>query len=123
MNPALAYIDSKTGKPPELISRNVKSPKECEAWLKSQVKLGQRYAFGYKSIYGGNHIIQVRKKITGQLEFYDPQRGTIFNRDLLILMEHGAKFGKLSLPVIFRVDDKELNTEILDTITKPVEKK
>lgn len=112
-NPALAYMDTKTGKTPDMLDGEVKRPRECENWLKARIKRGERYTFIYKPINSASaHIVEVSKNIIGGLKFYDPQNGKIYNKQLLndiAYRKHEMGFS----PLIFRVDDKEINTEFL----------
>lgn len=115
--PNLAYIDKKTGKSPEFIPTNANNVEECEQWLKDNIKRNERYAIGYQKIEtGGFHIIEVRKKINGDLEFYDPNSGEFFGKEKLKEMNFNSK--KNLSPEVFRTDDKELNTELLNNIFK-----
>lgn len=121
LNPALAYID-KDGNHPKFIDSNVKTPKECEKWLKNQIKYGERYAFGFNSIYGGKHIIIVFKNKLNQLQFYDPQSGIIQGAGLLNKAYYDILVGKLTYklsPKVFRIDDKTLDYDVLNKISKP----
>lgn len=116
--PTLAYIDKKTGTTPYMLQGNVKRPSECEEWLKNRVKIGQRFAFIFKPLNsGGAHIIEVSKNIFGQLKFYDPQSGENFNKNLLKGINYRPE-NRGDAPLIFRVDDKELNTDFLDRMYK-----
>lgn len=116
--PTLAYIDKKTGRTPNMLQGDVKRPSECEEWLKNRIKIGQRFAFIFKPLNsGGGHIIEVSKNILGQLKFYDPQSGENFNKDLLKEINYRPE-NRGDAPLIFRVDDKELNTDFLDRMYK-----
>lgn len=112
--PTLAYIDKKTGTTPYMLQGDVKRPSECEEWLKNRVKIGQRFAFIFKPMNsGGGHIIEVSKNILGQLKFYDPQSGENFNKSFLKEINYRPE-NRGDAPLIFRVDDKELNTDFLN---------
>lgn len=117
-NPALAYIDTKGNKTPDMLDGGVKRPRDCENWLKTRIKRGERYSFIYKPIGSGSaHIVEVSKNLMGDLKFYDPQNGKTYNKQLLkdiAYREHEMGFS----PLIFRVDDKELNTEFLNKMYK-----
>lgn len=115
-NPALAYIDSKTGKSPQLLTTHSNRPTECEQWLKNEIKRDQRYGFIYKPINSNSaHIVEVSKTITGQLKFYDPQSGESKDKDLLKGIAYRNVHDGFS-PVVFRVDDKDINTKIFDKL-------
>ena len=47
------------------------------------------------------------------MKFYDPQSGENFNKDLLKEINYRPE-NDGDAPLIFRVDDKELNTDFLD---------
>lgn len=114
-NPAVAYIDKKTNKTPDMFYNDeIKRSSECEEWLKSRVKSGQRFAFIHKPVNSDTaHIVEVLKNILGQLKFYDPQSGQNLNKSFLKEIEY-RKVNNGFPPNIFRVDDKELNTDFLN---------
>nr|DAG43207.1 MAG TPA: Minor capsid component [Caudoviricetes sp.] len=116
--PTFAYIDKKNNRIPDMLYSDIKRPSECEEWLKDRVKQGQRFAFIFKPMYSSNgHIIEVSKNILGQLKFYDPQSGKHFNKDLLKEINYRPE-NNGDTPLIFRVDDKELNTDFLNRMYK-----
>lgn len=124
-NPALAYLDKETGESPNIRSSEANSRVECEKWLKANIKHGERYLFLYSPNREGAHVIQVQKKWSGQLEFYDPQNGKFSNEKLLNHVYYpveyaGRRYG--FYPRLLRVDDKELNFEYLNEVTKAVTK-
>lgn len=118
-NPTLAYIDTTTGKNPTMQKINVSNTYDCLEWLDKNVKKGERYAFGYTHSYG-KHIIQVSKTLLGKISFYDPQQGKKLKQDILkdIVLEKDNPYN----PIIFRIDDKELNIELFNKICKPTKK-
>ena len=129
--PNLAYIDSKTGKTPEFKKVNVISAQECEDFLNNTIKQGERYIFSFK--YKGNssfesniesaHIIVILKNQNGKLLFYDPQTSKKYNEEYLDLIKFNFAKGKTKvMPKILRIDDKELNYDILNKISKPKKK-
>lgn len=118
-NPNLAYIDKETGRAPNYIRSNVENAQQCYSWLKNRIKRNERYAFIYHPIDNGNsgHIVEVTKTLTGNLNFYDPQNGRNIDKTLLNDIEYNPINGGFS-PVIFRVDNQELNVELLESICK-----
>lgn len=107
---------------PKETSIKVSNTKDCEKWLKDNIKLGQRYAFAYENFGegSGGHIIEVKKGLFNSLQFYDPQSGKHLSaRDAL----SAVCFNKVSkgiryryYPMTFRVDNAEIDTELMSEI-------
>lgn len=119
--PWQVYKDPKTGQYPEISQINAKTYKGCEEFLKNKIKRGERYAFGYRpGLTLGKHIIVVRKGLTGKLKFYDPQSGVHLKNDSVLQDAYAwRRFGIESIhfnPITFRIDDKNLDTELLNKI-------
>lgn len=121
-NPALAYINPETGESPEFNYSKARNAKECEDWLKKNIKRNQRYIFAFQPHYGSGHVIQVNKKLDGSLHFYDPQNGQSYGEDYLkTSVKYQLNFRNVIIgksPQIARVDDTELNVERLEKIFK-----
>lgn len=120
LQPWSAY-KTKSGNYPKILAINTTNPKGCEQWLKKNLHKGSRYAFGY-GIRGAEHkhIIQVQKGLFGDIQFYDPQNGKRLkaNEVLNEVRFTTLKYGKISKtpPLIFRIDNTTLNTELLTEI-------
>lgn len=126
-NPNLAYKDPQTGENPPIIKSHARDAQSCKKWLSEQIKPGERYAFGYSpefTIGERGHIIVAYKSSNGELKFYDPQDGKKFDENFLDDIGYETPFGDIMIcfsPMIFRIDDKELNYEILDKISQPAD--
>ena len=126
--PNLAYIDPQTGKNPQFVKSHTRNSNDCKKWLDEQIKPGERYAFGYSpelSINDNGHIITVYKTNDGVLKFYDPQKGKNYDVSFLDNIGYETPFGNIIIcfsPMIFRIDDKELNYDILEKISQPSKK-
>lgn len=123
-DPFLAYVDSKTGCAPKFVESHLSNERDCKKWLNEQIKLGERFAFGYaprpSSIPIG-HLIEVTRLENGKLSFYDPQDGKSYDETLLDEIGYEYILGETVIgfsPKIFRLDDKELNLEILNKIAQ-----
>ena len=124
-NPNWAYIDPKTGKNPKFTEINVDNAQECKKTLENNIKIGERYIFGFKfkshdfEKENIGHIVNVWKKEDGKLIFYDPQASKYYNSEYLekIKFEFG-KFERNEKPKILRVDDKKLNIKLLNILSK-----
>ena len=117
-DPRMIYIDNKINRTPYYIDGEVTRANDCEDWLKDTIKYGERYAFIFKPINSANsHIVEVFKTITGQLKFYDPQKGKSYNNEYLKDIEYRPEFFGFS-PHIFRTDNLELNEEFLEKMYK-----
>lgn len=125
--PNLAYKDPQTGENPPIIKSHVRDAQSCKKWLNEHIKSGERYAFGYSpelTIGERGHIIVVYKTDNDHLNFYDPQDGKNFDEKFLDDIGYETPFGDIIIcfsPMIFRIDDKELNYEILNKIAQPVD--
>lgn len=120
LRPWSAY-KTEAGNYPKILAINTTSPKGCEQWLKKNIHKGSRYAFGYGIRGAGHkHIIQVQKGLFGDIQFYDPQNGERLkaNEVLNEVRFTTLKYGKISKtpPLIFRIDNTTLNTELLTEI-------
>lgn len=112
--PYMVYNDPVTGQPPKLLNTNAHDKAEVKKWLQDNIKNNERYAFMYKPInQADGHMIEVMKNADGQLVYYDPQLGTELNEKEL----EDIDYSKMK-PWAFRVDDKELNTTLLNQISK-----
>lgn len=121
--PNIAFINPKTQQPPKIISTDTNTPTDCYKWLDKNLKKGERYAFGYqpKDSFTG-HIITVGKNKDGKLFFYDAQKGKVLSPRILLNMEMytvSIRGQAIKLPLLFRIDNTELNMEWLNKISKP----
>lgn len=121
--PNLAFIENKTKRPPRIVSTETNTPTDCYRWLNKNIKNGERYAFGFQpkdSLTG--HIITVGKHKNGDLFFYDPQEGkTLYPKLLFNMKMHTVPINgrMIKLPLLFRIDNTELNKEWLNKISRP----
>lgn len=112
--PYIIYNDPKTGQPPNLLNTKAHNEAEVKKWLQNNIKNNERYAFMYKpKNQEDGHMIEVMKDANGQLVYYDPQLGTELNEKELDDINYSA-----FSPRAFRVDDKEINTSVLEQIAK-----
>ena len=121
--PWLAYKDKRTGETPKILSSPSQNYKECEKWLKQNIKKGERYCFGYRvGLNYSKHVVEVQKDILGQINFYDPQSGEQLETNNVLYDAHaclrvGAKKYHFP-PIIFRIDDKDFNIDLINNIFK-----
>ena len=122
--PWSAYKDPSTGEYPKIYESNATTDEECERWLKEKIKNRERYVFGYRpGLVRGKHVIQVQKNFLGSLQFYDPQTGKILQSQKVL--DNAFKWKKYgydtfhSNPIIFRIDNTELDIDFLNNILKP----
>ena len=127
--PNIAYIDPSTGKTPEFTKLKSKNEFDCINYLDETVQKGERYIFTFqwkqKGVDGLKkaHIITVTKDSNNQLKFYDPQIGRDRDANFLSSIKYKFDWSEEPFPpMILRVDDKELNSDILNQISKPTEK-
>ena len=117
--PMLAFINPTTGKPPEwIMDEKINTNKKLKKWLNETIKPNERYAFAYWH-KGNGHIISLDKTEEGLLRFYDPQVGKITGKEVMetIIYKMNRVIEINTAPRIFRTDNCELNTEILNLIT------
>lgn len=112
--PWIAYKDAK------VYSINSDTPFECEKWLEKQLKKGALYTFGYRpGLQKYKHVINVKKNILGNIEFYDPQNGEkLKTREVLkdaYTYKRYYKDGHFP-PIIFRTDNKEIDMDFVDKL-------
>lgn len=117
------YKNSKTGEKPKVYQTKANTPSECEQWLKNKIKHGERYAFGYRhGLTRGKHIIEVKKDMFGRLAFYDPQSGEHLKGNSVLREAYAwRRYGLEEMhfnPIAFRVDDKDLDTELFNKIIR-----
>ena len=127
--PNIAYIDPATGKTPEFTKIKAQNEFDCINYLENTVQKGERYVFAFQwknSINKNNagHIITVTRDSNNKLKFYDPQNQYIYNNaEVLETIKYQFNWSEEpDPPKILRVDDKELNKEVLDQISKPARK-
>jgi SPP1 gp7 family putative phage head morphogenesis protein len=121
-NPLRAFIDPQTKHHPIWPEDNptvdvnaFTTWKDGLNYIKKTVQRGERYvmSFNWKS-NGGRHIISVLRTKKGKLLFYDPQDGSIFDKDdFSSLFEQIIFDGKYNQPKILRVDDLQLDENVL----------
>ncbi len=124
--PNIAFIDPDTGEIPEFTNLKVADEAECEIFLNNTIKQNERYIFGFtwKSLTNERvgHVLIASKNENNELEFYDPQDNTI--SDISLLKKIKFKYDwteEYCPPKILRIDNKELNYNILNRISKPAE--
>ncbi|MEE3350103.1 MAG: toxin glutamine deamidase domain-containing protein [Candidatus Gastranaerophilaceae bacterium] len=122
--PNLVYIDPTTGEHPKMERSRVSNAEDCRTWLENKVKKGERYAFAFS--YKGNgdngHMYVVYRNHKNELVFYDPQNGNGYNMLHLNNMEYYVDMGDYKIdysPIIFRIDNTNLNIEIMNKISQP----
>ena len=98
--------------------------------LNDTIKPNERYVFTFQwkqRKYDNStsaHIIIATKDKNNTLIFIDPQRNLEYNNTIDYLQRIQYKFSwkeEPFYPKILRVDDKELNKEIFDQISKPTQ--
>lgn len=122
--PNLFYIDPITGEHPQMERSRVSNPEDCKKWLDEKIKPGERYAFAFSFKGNGDngHMGEVFKSSDNRLIFYDPQNGEHYNEKYLGYLEYYVDKGDYKIdysPIIFRVDDKELDTKLMEKVSKP----
>lgn len=125
-HPNLAYIDPKTGESPDFTFSHAKNANDCKEWLKKNIKRNERYIFVFQPHYGSGHVVQVSKKLNGSIRFYDPQNWESYDENYLKSVRYRLNFKNISIgesPKILRIDDKELNIEMLNEIIEPTKNK
>lgn len=117
----LAYIDPETGKKPKPTIMSVGNADKAYEWLNDNIKDG-RYEFRvvWKNVYKG-HIITAYKE-NNNLVLYDPQTNkTYSNKEEMfngILKDVRYRGKGITKPYILRVDNLDMNPEILDAIVE-----
>ena len=127
-NPQKAYINPKTGNPPEIKCSHVYNEKDCLKWLKDNIKPGERHIMSYIPKEGRSnegHVLEVSKTRTGKIVFYDPQVNREFDesfikKDVFFLPDVGWTYPNEQYPRIYRVDNAQIKPEILRKISVPV---
>lgn len=121
LDATLAYIDPKTGRKPEKNIMKVTTPDKAYDWLQDNINDG-RYEFRVvwkKSGYG--HIITAYKE-NGNVVLYDPQNNKTYKtKDEMkdsILNKVKFKGYESTKPFALRVDNLDINQEILDAIVE-----
>ena len=124
--PTRAYINPETGKEPEMV-RVEESPtkarfnKLCE----ETVKDGERYHLRIETKTGGGHVVCMDRDESGVLRVYDPQDGSIYKAsEYLKRVKYSSKSYGITVPednYIFRVDNAEFNTEIVNGVLEPAQ--
>lgn len=130
INPNIAFVDFKTGKTSEFTNLNVNSSVECKEVLMDNINIGERYLFAFKfksnSVDEKNvgHVLTVWKNNKNELNFYDSQSSTLYNSEFLekIKFKYDRFESKIETKIL-RIDNKELNYDLLNTISKPAGKK
>lgn len=119
--PWTAY-KTRSGDYPKVSNVKVTNAKDCEKWLKNNLKTGARYAFGYEN-YGterSGHILEVKKGMFNSLQFYDAQNGKhltakeVLNNVCFIKILPEGRY-KI-YPIVFRVDNTQINEELISEI-------
>ena len=120
--PNLGYIDKKTGQHPNFVESNTRNIKDCLNYLERNINEGERYIFGFrKSDDFKKHVVIAFKSPDKQIYFYDAQSGKYYDKDLLKGIEFANRRfnGYINKsPQLLRIDDKELNTKMLDKVSK-----
>ncbi|MCR4954263.1 MAG: hypothetical protein K6A43_09335, partial [Treponema sp.] len=126
-NPLRAFIDPQTRHhpiwPEDNPSTNISvfaTWKDGLNYIKNTVHRGERYvmSFNWKS-NGRGHIISVLRTKRGKLLFYDPQEGSIFDKDdFSYLFEQIIFDGKYNQPKILRVDNLQLDENVLKYVVE-----
>lgn len=126
-NPLRAFIDPQTRHhpiwPEDNPSTNISvfaTWKNGLNYIKNTVHRGERYvmSFNWKS-NGRGHIISVLRTKRGKLLFYDPQDGSIFDKDdFSYLFEQIIFDGKYHQPKILRVDNLQLDENVLKYVVE-----
>ena len=125
-NPLRAFINSEGHHPkwpednPTKEIEVFMSWKDCLSFVKKTVKRGERYVmdFDWKTNRQG-HIISVLRTKKGKLFFYDPQDGSIYDKeDYSSLLEKLIYEGKYNQPKFLRVDDLQLDGNVLKSVVE-----
>lgn len=125
-NSSWAWLDTKTGKKCEYKKINVSNAKKLYDYFEKNIKRNERYIFVFQPHYGSGHVVQVSKKLNGSIRFYDPQNGESYDENYLKSVRYRLNFKNISIgesPKILRIDDKELNIEMLNEIIEPTKNK
>ena len=130
-NPRLAFTKKNTKKPPREINTHAIDYNTMLTKLDKIIKPNERYGFIYvHETYKGSgelidHIIIAYKNNQGNLEFYDPQNGIKYEKDLLrkiivfgSYVDQNTKKIINHPPKIFRIDNVDLNNGYLNNISK-----
>ena len=123
-HPNSIYIDPETGEHPKMERSRVSNAEDCKKWLEEKVKKGERYAFAfsYKGDGDKGHMLVVYRNKNNDIVFYDPQNGNGYNILYLNYMEYHVDMGDYKIdysPIIFRIDNTELDIDIMNKISKP----
>lgn len=128
--PNIAYIDPKTNKVPEFTRIKVNDANECLNFLDKNIKQGERHLLGFTWLRKSwenkdiGHVVIAAKNSNNEIEIYDPQNGLIYDKEFLNNIKYTYRWTEEPFyPKILRVDDKELNYDILKRITRPARKK
>ena len=125
-NPLRAFINSE-GRHPKWTEEDpakeielFKSWKDCLNFVKKNVKRGERYVMEFDwERNGRGHIVSVIRTKKGKLFFYDPQDGSIYDRDYYSsLLKKMVYKGKYDQPKILRVDDLQLDGNVLKYVVE-----
>lgn len=119
-HPEKAWINPKTGLPPELNICDVTTPKKAYEWLNDNIKDG---TYSFRVVWRGSrsgHIVIAHKE-NDNLSVYDPQTNKKYNDETSITAEF---FNKCKLrskwkehkPFIYRTDNLDINPDYADVI-------
>lgn len=118
-NPARAFIDPYTRRHPDWLENEVFNTwEDCLNYTIKTVKRGQRYVmqFHWKENKRG-HIISVIRTKKGRLFFYDPQDGSIWEKeDYKDLFDNILFEDKYKQPQFLRVDHLKLDGNVLQYV-------
>jgi len=122
----LAWIDTKTGKPPEYIfSSETTNDKKFLKFMEDNIKENERYTLEFS--WGGRersgHIISLDRDENGKLRLYDPQSAKTYTGNQIQLYLKKIKYvitvygNKIPVvPKILRIDDKQFNLDFANNI-------
>ena len=105
-----------------LIKFKAKNKDECIKILNNNLKEGERYIFSYfpENNHGFAHVIETAK-INNKLSFFDPQCGELYSdipNNIMYKKEDDSDFNQ---EYIFRVDNLDVNPEVLNQVAQPAE--
>ena len=118
-DPADAWIDRTTGRPPEKTRLTAYNTERLYSELDSMIRPGERGNLEIQWQRGGGHIITVFKDQKNNVTFYDPQSGETRTglKEISDSLSYGLiKYTPDEPPLYFRVDNAIRTKTIMDAV-------
>ena len=127
--PYFAFKESKEARPMRPIKIRSNNIEECKQQIEKIVKPGQVYEFWSQSVdmdEGISHVLEISRNENNEIKFYDPQRGKFYGEEYYEQMKYTRiEDGTIQYfpQFLFRIDNLDLNYELLNKISRPTQRK